>query len=122
LPRNPEADGLLGYAQAANGNTAAAYRILEDLSHRSDIEYTSTYAIALVYLGLGDRDEALDWFAKAYERRSVGFVHANVDPLFDPIRSDPRFVTLIGKLGLVQLQAQGLPGGSQESSILTPAP
>ncbi len=56
----PELDGLIGYAQASSGNVPAAKVMLNGLIERSQHEYVSPISIALIYIGLGNRDQALD--------------------------------------------------------------
>ena len=58
------------------------------------------FNIALACLGLGDIDEAFNWFNTALDERSSWLVSLNVEPLFDPIRSDPRFAELVERVGL----------------------
>ena len=54
---------------------------------------------AAAYTGLGDRETAFEWLDKAYEENSTWIVFLNVDQLFDPIRSDVRYTTLLKKIG-----------------------
>lgn len=93
-------DGLLGYAEGRSGKTVEARKVLEDLIRKSHTQYVPAFCIALVYIGLGDHDRALDWLEKAYEDRSTYMVYAKTDALLDPIRSDRRFVDLIENMGL----------------------
>jgi len=72
-------------------------------------------------LGLGDRDAALDWLAKTFEEKSPGLMHAGVDPFFDPIRSDPRFISLLTKMGL-SLQTQSVAAVLKALTILAATP
>jgi hypothetical protein len=61
----------------------------------------SAYSFAIVYVGLGDRDQALQWLEKSYQDRAgadIGFI--KIDPLLDPLRSDPRFADLVRRIGL----------------------
>jgi hypothetical protein len=55
----------------------------------------------LVYLGLGDKDEALRWLEQARQQRSPMMAWLKVDPRFDNIRSDPRFREMMQKVGLL---------------------
>ena len=48
----------------------------------------------------GDRDKAFEWLDKAYESRSEMLVWSKIDPMLDPIRTDPRFVDLLQRVGL----------------------
>ena len=54
----------------------------------------------MIYAGLGDKDQAFACLDKAYELRDSGIVFIKVDPLFDPLRDDPRFKNLLRRIGL----------------------
>jgi len=58
--------------------------------------------IAWVYVGLGDKDQALAWLEKAYAQHSNELTTMKVCPVYDPLRSDPRFQDLLRRLGLAQ--------------------
>ena len=60
------------------------------------------YVFAILYPGLGDRDRAFAAMEQAMQERSVIFVLMNGDPMWDPIRSDPRFADLVRRVGLPQ--------------------
>jgi hypothetical protein len=65
----------------------------------SQERYVSAYSFALIYLGLGDKKEALRWLEQSYQDRAgsdIGFIR--VDPLLDPLRGDPRFEALAEKI------------------------
>ena len=98
---DPYLDGLLGYAQARSGNTLKAHELLEQLTRRSRRENVPAYSMALVYVGLGERDKALEWLDNAFQDRSTYLVYAKIDPLLDPVRSDPRFAALLHRMGLL---------------------
>ena len=53
-----------------------------------------------VYIGLGDRKSALDWLEKAYEERSYYVAYIKVSPIFDSLRSEPRFHEVLRKVFL----------------------
>jgi hypothetical protein len=55
---------------------------------------------AIVYVGLGDRERAVAWLDKAYQDRSAFLIWLKVEPLFDPLRSDPGFQDLLRRVGL----------------------
>lgn len=98
---DPYLDAFLGYVQARLGKRAAARKILEKLKQRSHAEYVPAFTSALVYVGLGDQDSALDWLLKAYKDRSSYMVFAKVEPLLDPLRSRPRLNDLLRRMGLL---------------------
>ncbi len=98
---DPYLDGLRGYAAALSGNTTMARNILAELADRASRDFVPAFSIALVSLGLGDRNRALDWLSRSYQDRSTYMVYVNVDPLLDPLRSDRRFTELVDRMGLV---------------------
>ncbi|MGH9357065.1 MAG: TPR end-of-group domain-containing protein, partial [Terriglobia bacterium] len=89
---------LLGYAEARSGNTAAAPKVIKELTLQLRTEYVPAFSIALVYTGLGDHDNALEWLEKSYQDRSTFMVYVKADPLLDPVRSDPRFIALLRRM------------------------
>lgn len=91
---------LLGHAYGVSGRNDKAQKVLDELKQRSDQGYIPPGYFAWVYLGLGEKDQALDWLEKAYEERASWLVFLKVDPLFDSLREDPRFITLLKKVGL----------------------
>ncbi|HSE95626.1 MAG TPA: hypothetical protein VLD61_07010, partial [Methylomirabilota bacterium] len=62
--------------------------------------YVSSFDIATIHAGLGNRSQALDWLERAYEGRATYLTFVNVDPRFDAIRDDPRFRELVRRMGL----------------------
>ena len=91
---------VLGYVLGMAGRRAEAEKILQDLESRSDKEGFSPLNIAIVYLGLGDREAALRELERVENTHSVGTLRLGVEPIFDPIRSDPRFSALLKRVGL----------------------
>ena len=92
--------GGLGHTYARAGRASDARKVLEELKERSKQRYVSWRDIAVIYAGLGDKDQAFACLEKAYELRDSGLVFLKVDPLFDPLRSDPRFQSLLRRIGL----------------------
>jgi len=91
----------LGFAYAKGGRSADAQRILDEFTTltRSG-RYASSYAIAVVYAGLGDRDRAFAALDAAVRERSHWLVWLKRDPRWNDIRSDRRFRELVKKVGL----------------------
>jgi hypothetical protein len=58
------------------------------------------YEIALVYAGLGRKQEAFKWLDEAYDAHDPGLLYLKIDPCLDPLRSDPHFDTLMRRVGL----------------------
>jgi serine/threonine protein kinase/Flp pilus assembly protein TadD len=90
----------LGYTYAASGQREAAQKLLQELKGRAAREYINPYFIALLYLGLGEEEQALVWLDKAYEERSGWITRLKVEPRFDRLRADPRFQDLARRVGL----------------------
>ncbi len=62
------------------------------------------FDVAVVYAYAGDADKALPWLEKAVEARCYGITYLGINPIFDGLRSDPRFVSLQRRIGLPQRQ------------------
>ncbi|HET6933161.1 MAG TPA: tetratricopeptide repeat protein [Candidatus Acidoferrum sp.] len=88
----------LAHAQALSGNHAAAHKLLTQLEELARKQYVSPYYVAIVYLGLGKNEEALNWLEKAYADHSNGLVFLKVEPELDPLRKNPRFISLQSRL------------------------
>jgi tetratricopeptide (TPR) repeat protein len=94
----PSDSSSLAHAYALAGRTAEAQQILHKAKER-DV-YFPAYDIALIHVGLGQKDPAFEWLDQAVEERSPWLIHLTVDPRFDPLRSDRRFKNLIQQIGL----------------------
>jgi len=90
----------LGYAYAASGERGKAEAIIAELSQMSSRRFVTPFCTAIIYLGLGDKERALDGLEKAYEARSVWLISLKEDKVYDPLRSEPRFIELLKKVGL----------------------
>ena len=90
----------LGHAYATAGREADARRTLAELEEISRNRYVSPYSVAAVHLALGDRERAFDWLEKACAERSLGLTFLKVDPNLDVLRPDPRFTSLLARVGL----------------------
>ncbi len=90
----------LGHAYALAGKTVKARTILRDLAERSKRSYVAPTSIATVYSGLGETNRALQWLEKAYKVRDPGLLTLKVHPIFESLRPDPRFQSLLQRLGL----------------------
>lgn len=88
----------LAHAYALSGNQSEARKLLAQLDAQSKKQYVSPFYVAIVYLGLGKNELAMNWLQKAYADRSNGLVFLKVEPELDPLRSDPRFISLLRKL------------------------
>jgi tetratricopeptide (TPR) repeat protein len=88
----------LAYAQGISGDRAGAMASLAELRKISPGGEAAPYNLALVYLGLGDHQRAIDYFEQAYAANSQSLVWLKIDPIYDPLRSDPRFKALMKRL------------------------
>jgi len=98
--RSPPALAYLGNILARAGERSRALQVLEELKAVSKQKYAYSLGFARIYAGLGDKDEAFAWLEKGYEERSTPLYFLKVDPIWDPLRSDPRFNDLLRRIGL----------------------
>ena len=91
---------LMAQTLATAGNIAEAQETFDELKGLSELKYVAPSYVARVYLGLGEKEAALDWLESAYENRSLPITTLQTDPDWDPLRSDPRFIRLLEKVGL----------------------
>ena len=92
--------GSLGRALAKAGKIAEANLILSELGQVSAEHYISPFELALVYFALERTDEGFERLTRAYQDRCYELVTMKVDPRFDAIAKDPRFVALVRQIGL----------------------
>ena len=97
-PSSPIYLGALGYVYAMMGNKAEALGALEEL-RKWDEKADASMSIARVYAGLGDHDNAIAWLEKAYQRRANRAIWLKEWIGFESLRSDPRFVDLLQRMG-----------------------
>lgn len=98
----PYALGHLGNTYAREGQVDLAQKAIAKLTERVRKDGVGRYEIALVYAGLGKKQEAFKWLEDAYRAHDVGLVYLKVDPCLAPLRSDPRAVDLMRRVGLAQ--------------------
>ena len=91
--------GWLGYAEAVSGERDKAQAIIGELNRASAHRFVSPWCTAIIYLGLGDKQRALDGLEKSYEVRSQWLAWLKMDRIYDPLRSEPRFIALLKKVG-----------------------
>jgi TolB-like protein/DNA-binding winged helix-turn-helix (wHTH) protein len=88
----------LAHADALSGNQEEGQRLLQQLMAQSKKQYVSPFYVGVVYIALGKTETAMDWMEKAFADRSNGLVFLKVEPELDPLRSNPRFITLQKRL------------------------
>ncbi|HVH60931.1 MAG TPA: tetratricopeptide repeat protein [Candidatus Sulfotelmatobacter sp.] len=97
---HPAMIALYGHTLAVSGDAAGARKALAELQHVAQSRYVSSLYFAAVYMGLGEKSTALDWLDRAYQERNDRLVYLGVDPMADPLRSEPRFTELLRKIGI----------------------
>jgi serine/threonine protein kinase/Flp pilus assembly protein TadD len=99
---NPYGSGELGYVYAKAGKKDEAIKILNRLLEFSNKGNTLSVQIAYVYIGLGDKDKAFEWLEKGYSEQNDQLAYLKVEPIFDNLRSDPKYAAMLKKIGLIQ--------------------
>lgn len=89
---------MLGHTYAALGRKGVARQLLEELRDLSRQLYVPPVRVALIHAALGEKDLAFEWLEKAYEERSYWLLFLGVDPVFDTLRPDSRFLSLLRRM------------------------
>jgi TolB-like protein/Tfp pilus assembly protein PilF len=100
LNDDPHVVALTGRLYAVSGKRAEALKTLAQLKSIARERYVPDYSIALVYAGLGEKDQAFELLEKSYRDHTVDMLTIYYDPLIDNLRSDPRFTDLLRRVGL----------------------
>jgi serine/threonine-protein kinase len=91
----------LGHAYAVSGQKAEAQQVIDDLIAGAATSYVAPYNLAVIYAGLGDKDQAFAWLNRAYDERSYFLaVYLPTDSRLDTLRNDPRFADLRRRIAL----------------------
>jgi tetratricopeptide (TPR) repeat protein len=101
LTGGPLFKALLGRASALMGETEKAVGVLEELKALSQHRYVSPFDLAVLHVGLGDRKAAFECLSDAYDQRVFRIIELTM-PMFDGLRSDPRWQELVRGVGLPQ--------------------
>jgi serine/threonine protein kinase/tetratricopeptide (TPR) repeat protein len=94
----PDLVAALGHVYALQNDRGKAEAQLDELRKMSGRSYISPYWFALVYLGLNDKDKTFEWLEKAFDDRSAILIWLGVEPVFKPLRDDPRFQDLLHRI------------------------
>jgi tetratricopeptide (TPR) repeat protein len=95
---NTTFESNLANAYAVSGRKEEAMKIVKELERRQSQSSATDASIALIYVGLGDNDQAMIWLNKAYLARFNPSILMR--PAFDPLRSGPQFQDLLRRIGL----------------------
>jgi TolB-like protein/Tfp pilus assembly protein PilF len=99
LNGDPYSLGILGQAYARDGQKEEAQKVLAQLKEDAKTRGTAPYAMALLYLGLGEKERAIDELERGYREGETNYLFViKVDPLLDDLRGDPRFEALVQKV------------------------
>jgi predicted Zn-dependent protease len=102
---SPLMNAALAGTLATAGRKKDATRILDDLTNLAKQKYVATYFFAGIFVGLGDRDRAMEYLEKSYQEHSHWLMYLHMDPGMDSLRPDPRFQDLLRRVGLPLPQA-----------------
>ncbi len=100
LGDQPHALGHIGNAYARMGRATEAREMISELQKHVQDTGVGRYEIALVYAGMGEKEEAFAWLEKSFVARDKGLTYLKIDPCLDPLRSDSRFQDLVRRVGL----------------------
>jgi len=100
--RNLIVKSNLGSSYAVYGKTKEAIKIINEIIELSKKQYVSPVLIGNIYADLGKTDLAFEWWEKGFEIRDHWMIWINIDPRYDSLRSDPRFVDLLKRIGFKQ--------------------
>lgn len=100
LNHDPQAQGYLGLWLARSGGRDEAMKLLDQLKQQSTQRYVQGYAFALIYIGLNEKEEALNWLEKEISDRSSTTVFYGISPDFDDLRTEPRFKAMLKRMNL----------------------
>ena len=99
-PGNPALLAVLGHALAISGDRTAAFGVFNQLQALSHQRYVPSLYLAVVSIGLGDKNNAFLYFNRAVDEHNDRLIYLAVEPIADPVRSDPRFQTLLHRVHL----------------------
>jgi len=99
---SPDTETLaaLGQAYAVSGNREEAKRLLAQLTELSSNKYIPAFFLARIYIGLGEKDLALEYLEKAYDERYGMLAYLRQEAAFDSLQSDPRFEAFVERVGI----------------------
>lgn len=98
----PEPKSYLAYTYAVSGKHVEAQRLLDELKQSFTRQYVPPKHVALVYAGMGQKDEMFVWLEKAYEDRDISLTFIKVEPRWNEYRADPRFNDLYHRIGFTE--------------------
>jgi serine/threonine protein kinase/tetratricopeptide (TPR) repeat protein len=88
----------IGYVYGRMGRTTDAHKVIADLQDQLKTGYVAPTNFVTVYIGLSDKDQAFAWLEKGFQQRDFWITFLKGEPIFDPLRSDPRFQDLVRRV------------------------
>jgi serine/threonine protein kinase/Tfp pilus assembly protein PilF len=98
--RTPFALGFKGWVYAQTGQVGEAQKLLEELQELAQTAYVPPWSFAGIYFALGEIENGFEWLEKAVDEGDTFILFLPVDPLYDPLRSHPRYQALLRKINL----------------------
>jgi hypothetical protein len=102
LSGGPELAAAIEQEFARSGYRGVVQSSLKGLTEMAKHEYVSPYSIAQAYMRAGDEEKTLEWLEKAHDEHASGLVSVAADPMFDPVRSNPRFQEILRQMRFTQ--------------------
>jgi hypothetical protein len=99
LTNNPELAAMIGQDFEASGYKEVLQDWLAGLEEEAKHEYVSPYEIASGHARVGEKDQVFVWLEKAFQERDSRIVALRVEPVFESLRSDPKFQDLVKRIG-----------------------
>ena len=96
----PQIKAHIAHVMAVSGKRAEALAALAALQEQAGRQYIPPYDIALIYIGLGEKDQAFVWLEKAYNDHSTEMIYFKIEPLLAPLRSDRRYQNILHRMRL----------------------
>ena len=105
LSGNRQASAAVAFAYGLAGRVDEARKILADMEHLAAGGYLAAPRLALIHLGLGETDQALDRLEQGFEEKSYWMIYLKADPVYDGLRAHPRFIRLLERMGFASSAA-----------------
>jgi adenylate cyclase len=116
------ARAYLAYAYGIVGRTGEARALIAELMQSASDQYVSPFNVAIALAGLKEKTATMEWLRKAYDVKTGALAKVNIDPMFDFLRSDPRFVDLQRDMGLVPPKEPPRQAPAESPVPLSPGP
>jgi TolB-like protein/DNA-binding winged helix-turn-helix (wHTH) protein/Flp pilus assembly protein TadD len=98
--RSPMMLGALAGAYGRDGQRARGLRIVDELISLRKANYVTAGAFVFAYMGLGEYEQGFAWLERGFAERTTIMAFIKVNPIYDPVRTDPRFMDLVRRVGL----------------------